>query len=68
MMFGTMYTNYETSPVLKHLFWMGFMTSMAVSMVPLINMASLPVIYDALFATGITMGGLGAVAYNAPSE
>ena len=25
-------------------------------------------IYNALFATGITMGGLGLVAYNAPSE
>ena len=47
---------------------MGFMSSMALSMVPLINMASIPVIYDALFATGITMGGLGLVAYNAPSE
>ena len=28
----------------------------------------MPIIYDALFATGITMGGLGLVAYNAPSE
>lgn len=41
---------------------------MALSMVPLINMAALPVIYDALFATGITMGSLGLIAYNAPSE
>jgi len=48
--------------------WLGFMSSMAVTMVPLINMASMPIIYDALFATGITMGGLGLVAYNAPSE
>ena len=31
-------------------------------------MASMPIIYDALFATGITMTGLGLVAYNAPSE
>ena len=31
-------------------------------------MASMPIIYDALFATGITMGGLGLVAANAPSE
>lgn len=28
----------------------------------------MPVIYDALIATGVTMGSLGAVAYNAPSE
>lgn len=31
-------------------------------------MASMPIIYDALFATGFTMGGLGLVAFNAPSE
>jgi len=37
-------------------------------MIPLIQMASMPIIYDALFATGISMGALGAVAYNAPSE
>ncbi len=54
--------------MLKHLMWLGFMSSIAVTMVPLINMASIPIIYDALFATGITMGGLGLVAYNAPSE
>ena len=41
---------------------------MALSMVPLINMAAMPVIYDALFATGITMGSLGLIAYNAPNE
>ncbi len=67
-MFGTMMTSYEKSPVLKHTMWLGFMTTMALSMVPLINMASMPIIYDALFATGFTMGGLGLVAYNAPSE
>jgi len=44
------------------------MTTMALTMVPLINMASMPIIFDALFATGFTMGGLGLVAYNAPSE
>lgn len=44
------------------------MGSMAVTMVPLINMAGMPIVYDALFATGLTMGGLGLVAYNAPSE
>ena len=67
-MIGTMMTSYEKSPVLKHTLWLGFMSTMALSMVPLINMASLPIIYDALFATGFTMGGLGLVAYNAPSE
>ena len=28
----------------------------------------MPIIYDALLATGLTVGGLGLVAYNAPSE
>ena len=41
---------------------------MALTMVPLISMAGMPIVYDAIFATGITMGGLGLVAYNAPSE
>ena len=67
-MIGTMMVNYDKSPALKHTMWLGFMTTIALSMVPLINMASMPIIYDALFATGFTMGGLGIVAYNAPSE
>ena len=67
-MFGTILTNYQTQPVLKHAFWLSFMGTMGLSMVPLINMASMPIIYDALFATGFTMAGLGLVAYNAPSE
>ena len=67
-MIGTMFTSYDKSPLLKHTLWMGFMGTMALSMIPLINMASMPIIYDALFATGFTMGGLGLVAYNAPSE
>jgi len=67
-MLGTLFTNYQQSPVLKHALWGGFLSMTALGMVPLIQMASLPIIYDALFATGITMGGLGLVAYNAPSE
>jgi FtsH-binding integral membrane protein len=50
------------------MFWGGFMAATGLGMVPLIQMASMPIIYDALFATGITVGGLGVVAYNAPSE
>jgi FtsH-binding integral membrane protein len=65
---GTMMVNYHQSPVLKHALYAGFVGSIAVSMIPLINMSALPVIFDALFATGFTMGGLGLVAYNAPSE
>lgn len=44
------------------------MASMGLSMVPLINMAGLALVTDAIFATGVTVGGLGLVAYNAPSE
>ena len=65
---GCMMTNYDKSPYLKHALWVAFMSTMALSMVPLINMASMPIIYDALFATGFTMGGLGLIAYNSPSE
>jgi FtsH-binding integral membrane protein len=67
-LYGTMLTSYEKSPVLKHAFWMSFMSIIALLTVPVINMASMPIIFDALFATGFTMGGLGLVAYNAPSE
>jgi growth hormone-inducible transmembrane protein len=65
---GTMFTDYQRQPLLKHLFWGGFVGCSGLALLPLIQMASLPVIYDAMFATGITVGGLGLVAYNAPSE
>ena len=65
---GTEITNYNTNKPMKHLLWTSFMGSIAVSMIPLINMAGMPIVFDALFATGFTMGGLGLVAYNAPSE
>ena len=67
-MIGTMAVDYDRSPVLKHALWLAFMSTMALGIVPLINMAGMPIIYDALFATGFTIGGLGLVAYNAPSE
>ena len=53
---------------MKHALWVSFMGIVALIMVPLINMASMPIIFDAMFATGFTMSGLGLVAYNAPSE
>jgi growth hormone-inducible transmembrane protein len=65
---GTQVTSYQTNKQLKHVLWTSFMGTMALSMIPLINLASMPIIFDALFATGFTMGGLGLVAYNAPSE
>lgn len=68
LLFGTMMTDFHSNPALKHTLWAGFIGTIALSMIPLINMASMPIIYDALFATGISMGALGAVAYNAPNE
>lgn len=68
LLIGTQMTDYYQSPVLKHALYAGFIGTMAASMCPLISMASMPVIYDALFATGLSMGALGAIAYNAPSE
>ena len=65
---GTHMTDFHTQPALKHMMWMGFIGSMGLSLVPLINMAGMPIVYDALFATGFSMAALGAVAYNAPSE
>lgn len=68
LLVGTQLTNYHTNPALKHLLYTGFIGTMALSMIPLINMAGLPIIYDAMLATGLSMGALGLVAYNAPSE
>jgi FtsH-binding integral membrane protein len=50
------------------MFFGAFVGTMSLSLVPLIHIYSMPVIYDALIATGVTMGSLGVVAYNSPSE
>eukprot|EP00347_Sterkiella_histriomuscorum_P013295 403365263 len=68
LLIGTQMTDYYQSSFLKHALWGGFISTMALSLVPLISMAGMPVVYDAVVATGITMAGLGVVAYNAPSE
>ena len=46
----------------------GFIGTMSMSLLPIIHMYSMPIIYDALIATSMTMGSLGVVAYNSPSE
>mmetsp|Transcript_7156 Transcript_7156/g.6245 ORF Transcript_7156/g.6245 Transcript_7156/m.6245 type:complete len:105 (+) Transcript_7156:292-606(+) len=68
MLIGTQLVSYQANPMLKHVLYGGFLGTMALSMVPLINMASLPIIYDAMLATGLSVGGLGAIAYFSPSE
>lgn len=45
-----------------------FVGTMSISLLPMIHVYAMPVIYDALIATGVTMGALSTVAYNAPSE
>ena len=68
LLVGTQMVSYQSNPILKHMLYGGFLGAMALSMVPLINMASLPIIYDAMLATGLSVGGLGAIAYFSPSE
>jgi len=67
-MIGTQMIDYDNNWALKNLMYAGFIGTMGVSLVPLINMYAMPVVFDALMATGVTCGSLGCVAYNAPSE
>ena len=63
-----MLVDYDSNWLLKNILFGGFIGMMGLSLVPLINMYSMPIIYDALLATGVTVGSLGAIAYNAPDE
>ena len=65
---GTHMLDYERQWALKTAMYGAFVGTMSVNMLPLIHAYSMPVIYDALIATAATVGGLGAVAWNAPSE
>ena len=67
-MIGTHVVDYEKNWALKNMMYAGFVGTMSASLVPLIHIYSMPIIYDALIATSMTMGSLGVVAYNAPSE
>ena len=53
---------------LKNVLYFAWVALISTSLVPLINMVSAPIIYQALLATGVTVGSFGLVAYNAPSE
>jgi len=61
-------TDYETNWALKNAIYIGFLGLMSSSLVPLIHMYGNAVMFEALIATGVTMGGLGMVAYNSPSQ
>ena len=65
---GTHLCDYEKNWALKNVMYGAFIGTISVTMLPLVHMYAMPVIYDALIATGVTMGSLSTVAYNAPSE
>ena len=67
-MIGTRMIDGRTNPVGKHLMYGTFIGTMSVSMIPLVHMYSMPIIYDALIASGACVGSLGAVAYYSPSQ
>jgi FtsH-binding integral membrane protein len=65
---GTQMIDYHANYPLKCLMYGGFVSTMSLSLLPLIHMSAPAVVFDALIATGVTVGGLGMVAYNSPSE
>lgn len=68
MLLGLHMTDYKTNFMLKNIMFAGWVGLVSTSLVPLIHMYSMPILFDAMLATGITVGSLGAVAYNAPSQ
>lgn len=67
-MIATMYFNYHTQGPLKHAAWGTFCGLEGLALAPLINMAGAPIVFNAMAATGVMMGLLGAYAYNSPSS
>jgi len=65
---GVLFTDYEKNWALKNVLLAGWVGLVSAGLVPLIHMYSMPVLFDAMLATGVTMGSLGLVAYNAPSQ
>lgn len=68
LLFGMMFTNYQSNPSLKAALYAGFVGCTAASLTPMIHAYGTAVLFDAALCTGATMGGLGMVAWNAPSE
>ena len=65
---GTHSVDYNQNWGLKMLFYTGFIGSLSLSILPLIQMSSAALIADACLATGCSMAALSTVAYMAPSE
>lgn len=68
MLFGVHMTDYHNNWLLKNALYAGWVGLVSTSLVPLIHMYSMPILFDAMLATGVTVGSLGLVAYNAPSQ
>lgn len=60
--------SYHTNSILKHIAWGTFCFLEGLALVPLIELAGVPVVFNAIAATGVMMGLLGAYAYNTPTE
>lgn len=67
-LFGTILTDYDKNRLMKNLFYGGFVACTAASLTPMLHVYGGAVCFDAALCTAATMGGLGLVAYNAPSE
>ncbi len=65
---GTKSIDYHTNWGLKMLFYSGFIGSLSLCILQLIQMSSAALIADACYATGCSMVALSTVAYIAPSE
>jgi FtsH-binding integral membrane protein len=60
--------DYQTQSVPKHLMWGAFTICEGLAMAPLITMASMPILFNALAATAVMVGGLSAYAYMTPTQ
>lgn len=65
---GTMWLNYHTQGPAKHAAWGAFCGLEGLALAPLINMAGMPIVFNALVATGAMMGCLATYAYNTPTH
>lgn len=68
LLWGTEKIDYHRNFLLKHIMFISWIGIMGLSLVPLPQMYGLPAIYDAALASGVMVGSLATVAYNAPSK
>lgn len=68
MLVGVHMCDYKQNWLLKNAIYAGWVGLISTSLVPLVHMYSMPILFDAMLATGVTMGSLGAVAWFAPSQ